>query len=832
MAANTFKFTPMMQQYSEIKASLPEKTLLFYRLGDFYELFNEDAEIGARLLGITLTHRGDSPMAGIPYRAAESYITKILHSGYKIAVCDQMEEPKPGHLVRRAISKILTPGTVIADQYIEARHNNYILSFQLSKHGLAAAWIEVSTGEFKVTFSDVAQKLIPVLHALSPAEIIVADGEQECWVSGSTSFKESFFNLTRNSAVSAVSPMKFDIEFNRELVCKTLGVYTLSGYGVIGDLEYSLGPAGALLSYVSENLCTANLSLSGVKVYRLSETMVMDTATIRGLELFQSAHFTRSGSLLDAVDRTVTAPGARLLEKYFLYPLINIAEIRRRQACVQSLVQNLSLCKNVHALLDQTYDLSRIVTRLKNRLRNPRELGSIRTTIGVLKPLKKELAKFELEEIANLNVRIGTFDDLNGLLSRSLSDNLPVDLAEGGYIRDGYDGELDRLRNIHDNCREWMAEFERGEQQKTGIKNLKVKFNGTFGYFIEVTKSNIGLVPNYYIRRQTTVNGERYTTEELRKKESEILNAERNAVELEANLFDEILGGTLAYAEQLQETANVLAELDVHCGLARLANERDYCRPIVSDDDTIEIVHGRHPVVEQFLSQSRFVPNGTILNTSSNQIAIITGPNMAGKSTYIRQVALIVFLAHIGSFVPAKSCKIGIVDRIFSRIGSGDDLSSGNSTFMVEMSETANILNNMTGRSLVIFDEIGRGTSTYDGLSLAWAIVEYLSCSTTRTLFATHYHELTKLAESSKKIKNYKMSVKEWNDEIIFMREVIPGAADKSYGIHVARLAGIPGDVITRSKKILNELESEGNTLRRTLIKRSNKSDDYQGMLL
>jgi DNA mismatch repair protein MutS len=707
--------------------------------------------------------------------------------------------------VKRAISRIFTPGTVISDQYIEAKHNNYILSLQLSKHGLAAAWIEVSTGEFKVAFEEDAQKLLPVLRALSPAEIIISDREEEFWATGATAHKESLLGLIQNSSVSTLNYVKFDVNFNEELVCKALGVHNLNGYGIVGNLMHSLAPAGALLSYVSENVCTENFTPSGIRVYQLSETMVLDGSTIKSLELFQSSSFTRSGSLLSTVDRTVTASGARLLEQYFLHPLLNVAKIQYRQNCVCGFIQNLTACKGVHALLGQTYDLTRILTRLKNRLRNPRELGSIRTTIEVLKPLKRELEKFMCEEIRDLSGRIGTFDNLDAILSRALSNSLPVDLVTGGYIREGYSEELDHLRNLHDNCREWMAEFERNEQQKTGIKNLRIKFSGTFGYFIEVTKSNVGLVPVHYIRRQTTVSGERYTTEELRKKELEILNAEREAIDLETKLFDEIFGETLKYAPQLQETADALAALDVYCGWARLDHEYNYCRPIISDGDEIEIERGRHPVVEQSLVRSRFVPNGTTLNTHNSQIAVITGPNMAGKSTYIRQVALIVFLAHIGSFVPAKSCSIGIVDRIFARVRSGDDLSHGNSTFMVEMNEMANILNNMTGRSLVIIDEIGRGTSTYDGLSIAWAVVECLARGTTRTLFATHYHELTKLAEFSKKIKNYKMSVKEWNDEIIFIREVVPGAADRSYGIHVARLAGLPLSVVARAREVLQK---------------------------
>lgn len=518
MLPNTSKSTPMMQQYGEIRASLPEKTLLLYRLGDFYELFNEDAKIGAKLLGIALTHRGDNPMAGIPYHAAESYISKILHFGYKVAICDQIGEPTPGKLVKRAISRILTPGTVIADQYIEAKHNNYVLSLQLSKHGLAAAWIEVSTGEFRVAFARNAQKLLPVLRALSPVEIVISDREEEFWANSATSHRESLLRLIQGSSVSMLNSLKFDVNFNGELVCRALGVHNLKGYGISGDLEYALGPAGALLAYVSENLCTENLTLTGIKVYQLSEAMALDESTIMSLELFQSSSFTRFGSLINAIDRTVTASGARLLEQYFLYPLLNLSKIQYRQNCVQGFLQNLALCKGVHVLLGQTYDLARILTRLKNRLRNPRELGSIRATIGVIKPLKKELGKFVCNEIRDLCGRIETFDDLDKILSRALSDTLPIDVTNGGYIRDGYNSELDHLRSLHGNCREWMAKFERDEQQKTGIKNLRIKFNGTFGYFIEITKSNIGLVPAHYIRRQTTVNGEQYITEKLRRK--------------------------------------------------------------------------------------------------------------------------------------------------------------------------------------------------------------------------------------------------------------------------------------------------------------------------
>ncbi len=835
MSDETPKVTPMMQQYLEIKKSLGEKVLLFYRLGDFYELFNEDAEIGSRILGITLTHRGDAPMAGIPYHASESYINKLLKAGYKIAICDQIGLPKPGKLVKRVISRILTPGTVISDQQIEAKHNNYLLSIQLSKFGLAAAWIEVSTGEFQVTFSREPQKLIPVLHTLSAAEIIIPEGEQRFWNTKSTNLNEALQSLIKQSIVTTLPEFKFDQSSCYNLLCSTFGVHNLQGFGITNDLEHVIGPAGALLTYISENLRTEQQNLTAIKIYSLSTTMLLDSATIQSLELFQSSHFTRTGSLIESVDRTVTAAGARLLEQYFLFPLLNISEIKRRQACVGGFLTNYLSCQKLENVLKKTYDLTRILTRLKNRLKNPRELGAIRATLQNLEQIKQLLSTFDCKELQNINAEILLLPELQTLLSKALKDELPIDLSEGNYIRAGYNDELDYLRNIHNNCKDWISELEQEEQKKTGIKNLRIKFNNTFGYYIEVTKSNLSLVPTHYIRRQTTVNAERYITDALKKKEDEILNAERNTIELEAQLFEQILTETLKHFKQLHKIAELLAEIDVYRGWATIANIHNYCCPQISEDFVLEIKNGRHPVVEQNMQGigiCKFVPNNTILNDSDQQIALITGPNMAGKSTYIRQVALISFLAHIGCWVPAEACHVGLIDRIFARIGAGDDLSQGNSTFMVEMTETANILNNMTDSSLVIFDEIGRGTSTYDGLSIAWSVIEYIEKCRTRTLFATHYHELTKLAESSNKVKNYKMLVKEWNDEIIFLREVVPGAADRSYGIHVAKLAGLPQSIIKRSKEILSELENEGNTLNRTLNKKQKKSTDSQIELL
>jgi DNA mismatch repair protein MutS len=815
--------TPMMRQYLEIKKTLPKKTLLFFRLGDFYELFNEDAEIGARLLGITLTRRGTMPMAGVPYHAATSYINKLLNRGYKIAICDQIGIPKPGHLVKRSLARILTPGTILAEHQLDAKQNRYILAINIKKHEFSIAWLEASTGELQIATSSDPRRLFPITFALNPSEIIVPENSQSQWPSLDTNVRESLNDLVKGRTLSELPEFYFDKVHGANVAKEILGVLNFDGYGITPDDYPALGPAGALLHYAEENFRQKPQNVKSIRLYRPQESMQIDNSTIKNLEIFRSVSGQKIGSLVHAIDRTTTPSGARQLERFLMEPSLQKNEIMGRQNCVHAFWEDEALRLNVKNCLKNTHDLSRILTRLQNHMRNPRDLNAVKLTVEQFPTLKNFLEVSKVPELRKFSEQIHTCDELKRLLLSALGDNLPTDLLSGGYIKVGYDTQLDEYRNLSTNCKSWINDFERKEQSQTGIKSLKVKYNGGFGYFIEVTKSNLRLVPSYYIRRQTTVSAERYTTDELKKKEIEILNSQNLSIALEEQIFDKLVAKTLENFQDLLMASRALAQLDVFCGWAELSQECHYCCPEIVNEDCLEIVDGRHPVIEQVLKRensdtcgdiSNFIPNDLRLKNDEVQIALITGPNMAGKSTYIRQVALIALLAHIGCWVPARKCKLSLIDKIFSRIGSGDDLSRGRSTFMLEMSETANILNNMTNSSLIILDEVGRGTSTYDGLSIAWAVIEYLHRDDGRgpkTLFATHYHELTKLSQTLPRMKNFQMEVKEWNDGIIFMRKVLDGAADRSYGIHVAQLAGIPSKVISRAKDVLKELEEEGN---------------------
>jgi len=847
------KLTPMMEQYFEVKRGLPEGTLLLFRLGDFFELFYEDAVIASRLLGITLTKRQDYPMAGLPYHAADSYVTKLLAAGRKVALCDQSGPVKPGKLVKRALTRILTPGTTLAASQLDANRNHYLCALSHDKRGLHAAWLDLSTGEFRIASDAQIENLLPVLTALAPAELVLAEGIFSKWEAEAHAHHDaghaelrSLYHFCADHTRSEIPNYHFEPRAGAKTVMDTLGVLNLEGFGVSPE-HAALGPAGALLYYATETLRARPENLRTLKEYRSAGTLLLDPATLRNLEIFASSRGTREGSLLDAINRTRSATGARLLERWLSAPTLQLDEIHRRQSLVGELAAQPSRLSSLQDSLAQIRDIPRILGRLQNRLRNPRELAGIRDTLAQFPKIRASLADWgngdragnNSSEICNDSPttspvkgtlaqhyaeRIAPLPDLLALLSRALADELPGDVADGGMIRAGHDAELDRLRSLTTNNKTWLSALEATEQMRTGIKSLKVKFSNNFGYFIEVTKANLHLVPHDYIRRQTTVGGERYVTEELREKEKEIFTAEERALAREQDLFHALVSSVLAEADALSSTADALAELDVLAGWAALAREWDYVRPIVDDSDQLLIEEGRHPVVEQILkspnaaatasasSSAAFVPNDTELCASGAQLALITGPNMAGKSTYIRQVALIALLGHIGCWVPAKACRIGLIDRIFSRVGASDDLARGNSTFMVEMNETANILNNATRRSLIILDEIGRGTSTYDGLSIAWAVVEHLHADPhagPRTLFATHYQELTQLEKHLPRLRNLSVTVKEWNDEIVFVRRVQPGAADRSYGIQVARLAGLPLSVIDRAKEILSRLESD-----------------------
>lgn len=822
------KQTPMMQQYFEVKRGLPRDTLLLFRLGDFFELFFEDAVTASKLLGLTLTRRMDHPMAGLPAHALDGYVGKLLAAGKKVAICDQAEPAKAGKLVRRQLTRILSPGTTLAANQLDAARNHYLAALALDRAGLHAAWLDLSTGEFRVASDPQVANLLPVLTALNPAELLLIEGERERWEAApheETAWR-ALHGFASERLVSELPGYHFETAGGARTVMDAIGVLNLQGFGLAHD-HPGLGPAGALVHYATENLCAKPENLRGLQEYRSSRALLLDPSTLRNLEIFTSARGGRDGSLLQAMNRTATAAGARLLERWLASPTLDLAELRRRQALVGELIVQPTRLAELHELLGNVRDIPRILGRLQNRLRNPRELGGVRDTLARIPAVTAACTAGDpAGGLPGIAARLKELPALRDLLGRALAEELPNDLADGGYIRAGHDAELDRLRALTSGNKTWLSDLERAEQERTGIRSLKVRYTGNFGYYIEVTKANLHLVPADYIRRQTTVGGERYVTEALRQKEKEIFHAEENAQARELELFNGLVAAVVAEAAALTTTADALAELDVLAGWALLARDWGYVRPELDDGEALEITEGRHPVVEQVLrspeapasrgSTGGFVPNDTGLACDEAQLMLITGPNMAGKSTYIRQVALITLMAQVGSWVPAKACRVGLVDRIFSRVGASDDLARGNSTFMVEMNETANILNNASARSLIILDEIGRGTSTYDGLAIAWAVVEHLHRDAERgprTLFATHYQELTQLERHLPRLRNFSVAVKEWNDEIVFVRRVVPGAADRSYGIQVARLAGLPLTVIDRAKTLLARLESDDTSV-------------------
>ncbi len=828
MPADAPKLTPMMQQYFEVKRGLPKDTLLLFRLGDFFELFFEDAVVASKILGLTLTKRQDHAMAGLPSVALDNYVTKLLAAGKKVAICDQAEPAQTGKLVRRALTRILSPGTTLNAAQLDAARNHYLCALAFDAAGLHAAWLDLSTGEFRVATDPAIANLLPVLTALDPAELLVIDGALARWAAAPHDQADTHalhaFCLGR--LTTELAGYHFETSTGAKTVMDTLGVLNLQGFG-FAHTHPALGPAGALVYYATENLCAKPENLRGLQEYRSAHTLLLDPATLRNLEVFTSARGTREGSLLTAMNRTATSTGARLLERWLAAPTLDLTEILRRQSLVGELRAQPSLLAELRGRLGHIRDVPRMLGRLQNRLRNPRELGGIRDTLLQLPDLRATLSAFGPDlELSTLMLQLQELPQLRQLLQSALAAELPNDLADGNFIRAGHDPELDRLRSLTTDNKTWLSDLERAEQERTGIRSLKVRFTNNFGYYIEITKANLHLVPADYIRRQTTVGGERYVTEALKLKEKEIFHAEENALAREHELFATLTAAILDDSLALARTADALAELDVLAGWALLAREWNYCQPSLDEGDLLEITEGRHPVVEQMLrtaevavargTTTAFVPNDTLLACDDAQIALLTGPNMAGKSTYIRQVALITLMAQVGCWTPAKTCRVGLVDRIFSRVGASDDLARGNSTFMVEMNETANILNNATSRSLIILDEIGRGTSTYDGLSIAWAVVEHLHrqpANGPRTLFATHYQELTQLDKHLPRLRNFSVAVKEWNDEIVFMRRVVPGAADRSYGIQVARLAGLPLSVIDRAKTILAKLESDDTSV-------------------
>ncbi len=801
--------TPMMQQYLDIKRDYPD-CILFYRLGDFYEMFFEDATTASRELELTLTGKNcgleeRAPMCGVPFHAVDSYLTKLVSRGYKAAICEQVEDPKEAKgIVRRDVIRIVTPGTNLDTESLDESKNNYIMCVVCmdSRFGLSIA--DVTTGDYFVTEVDSPRKLFDEISKYMPSEII-----------GNEAFAMSGLDLEElreryGIAIYFPEASLFDDQKAKETLCAHFGVASTDDLG-LGAFDCGILAAGALLSYLQEMQKTTLSHISRLEPYLGGKYMILDAAARRNLELVETLREKQKrGSLLWVLDRTKTAMGARMLRGFLEQPLIDPAAIDRRLDAVEELYKNLITREELREYLNPIYDLERLIGRVIYHTANARDLIALGSSLSMLPAIRTLLSDFNAKLLCHIGENLDPLEDLCDLIDRAIAEDPPITLRDGGLIRDGFDPDVDRLRSARIEGKNWLAQLEEEEREKTGIKNLRIRYNRVFGYYLEVTNSNRDLVPDYFVRKQTLANAERYVTPELEKLEEEILGAEEKLLALEYDLFCRVRETIVAEVERIQRTAKCVAALDVFASLAMVAERNGYVRPSVNESGIVDIRDGRHPVVERMMGNELFVANDMVLDKEENRISIITGPNMAGKSTYMRQNALIVLMAQMGSFVPAASADIGLVDRIFTRVGASDDLASGQSTFMVEMTEVANILKNATANSLLILDEIGRGTSTMDGLSIAWAVVEYISDSGrlgARTLFATHYHELTELEGRLLNVHNYRIAVKERGDEIVFLRRIVPGGADKSYGIQVAKLAGVPDEVIRRAKEICAELE-------------------------
>jgi DNA mismatch repair protein MutS len=796
--------SPMMQQYQSVRGKLPGNTLLLFRLGDFYEMFFEDAKEAAGILNVALTKRNGVPMCGVPFHAAEGYIGKLVKAGKRVALCDQVGEARPGKIVERELTQIISPGTVSDVNLLESARSHYLAAICVIKGVFGFAYVDLSTGDFRLTEIATEAALRDEIARVSPSELIVSDEQTEL--------------TSKFPSASPHDGYAFLPDHASYLLKEHFGVQSLDGFGC-AHMNAAVAAAGGVLHYLKHQLRRKTDHILRVRVYRTDAFVELDAATQSHLELV-SSRGARDTSLLAALDRSCTPMGARKLRDWILHPLRDRDALVRRQEVIAGLLEEPSVLASLREALKNVRDIERTVSRLSQGSGNARDLQALgasleqvpairdalgtlltRRGLGIPDPMEARLESSLVDELQD-------FPELIDLIKRAIVDEPPAVLKEGGMIREGFDPALDELRRGGIEGRDWIAQLQAKEIERTGIKSLKIRYTSVFGYFIEITKSNLDAVPADYIRKQTTVNGERFITPELKEMEGKILGADERSRALEYEIFLSLRSAVVKELSGLQQTADAIARLDVLCGLAETARLYGYCRPELHEDRRFEIIEGRHPVLDQNLAGEKFVPNDTRLDGEKERLLIITGPNMAGKSTYIRQVALIALMAQIGSFVPARSAQIGLVDRIFTRVGASDDLSRGQSTFMVEMNETANILNNATDQSLVILDEIGRGTSTFDGLSIAWSVAEYLHDQTrARTLFATHYHELTDLAATRPAVKNYNVAVREWNDQIIFLHKIVPGTADKSYGIQVARLAGLPQEIIERAKEILGNLE-------------------------
>ena len=811
-----------MQQYGRLRGSIPADTLLLFRLGDFYELFFEDAKEASVLLNVALTKRNGVPMCGVPYHAAQTYIAKLIRAGRRVAICDQTSEPQPGKIVSRDITQIISAGTVSDFDLLEAKRANYLGAVYADGGIFGFAYADLTTGEFRLTELQDRQSLLDELARVSPSELLISSEQKDQLGQIDHALEYDSYAFLREQAIFTL--------------CEHFKMKSLDGFGC-GEMSRAVAAAGAIVHYLKHQLRRNIDHLTSLRCDAPADYVMLDAATQTNLELVESRG-TRNTTLLAVVDRTITPMGGRGLRSWILQPLRNLHELEPRQQMISDLLQEPDLLAAIRAQLKSIRDIERATSRLSQASGNARDLVALKFSLQEIPKLKAELQRL-IERIefgrapveaavpaANdsteqatrlplqLQSEIHEMPVLAEKLGRAVVDDPPLTLKEGGIFHDGYDADLDELRRASREGKNWISHLQEREIAATGIKSLKVRYNSVFGYFIEVTKSNLANVPAHFTRKQTTVGGERFITPELKEMEARILGADERAHQLESQLFQKLREETLRELESIQRTATAIAVLDIICAFAETARLFRYCRPQLNNTLRLMIKDGRHPVLDQNLVEEKFVPNDTSLDGDTMRMAIVTGPNMAGKSTYIRQVALIVLMAQIGSFVPAESAEIGLVDRIFTRVGANDDIGRGQSTFMVEMNETSNIVNNATERSLVILDEIGRGTSTFDGLSIAWSVAEFLHDKIkARSLFATHYHELTKLAAERKGVCNFNVAVREWNDQIIFLRKIVPGGADKSYGIQVARLAGLPKEILDRAKEILAHLERPNSVI-------------------
>lgn len=788
--------TPLRKQYLRVKQKYPE-AIVFFRLGDFYETFDEDAKVASQELDVVLTSREMGkgqrvPMAGIPHHALDNYLAKLINRGHKVAICEQLTPPGKG-LVERDVIRVVTPGTVVEPNLLASKSNNYLASLAVGGEEAGIAYVDITTSEFATTQLPV-ERVMPELERLQPSEVLISEHADN--------YTQLPFTLTR------LDDYWFDSEIAQEALLEHFAVASLEGYGC-ARLPLAIRAAGALIHYVKETQKETLPQLSKLTTYSTDSFMTLDGQTIRNLELFQGGRWGEAeNSLLSIVDLTKTAMGGRLLKNWLGHPLVDLAVLNRRQETVAWFHGNGLARQKVIPLLSDIADLERLLNRVRSDRVMPRELVALRSSLQKVPDLKAAMASGEA--VNRLSDDLRPCPDVVDLIARAVADE-PGDLEQGGVIKEGFSSELDEIRLNSRQAKQYLAGLEQREKQRTGIKSLKVGYNRVFGYYIEVSRANLNVVPTDYIRKQTLAEAERFFTPELKEYESLILNAQEKIADLESAIFRQLCQQIGAAGEQILTSAGAIAEIDVVCSLAEIAVRHGYVKPTLTTDDVIDIKQGRHPIVEQSIGPDNFVPNDTYLCNRDNQLIVLTGPNMSGKSTYLRQVALIILLAQIGGFVPAESASIGTVDRIFTRIGAQEDLAAGQSTFMVEMTEAANILNNATSRSFIILDEIGRGTSTYDGLSIAWAVAEFIHNHPdlgTKTLFATHYHELVELAGILPRVKNFNVAVAEEGDKVILLHKIVPGGTDRSYGIHVAQLAGLPKSVIARAQEVLAELES------------------------